>query len=902
MSSIYRTEADGLDETSPGGNSEHRSSNAEAHKCSACKACFTRIEHLRRHITSIHSGQSLKPHTCEFCGKGYSRRDVLLRHYQSCRSAVRGSTLPSRRTKRACKSCKDLKLKCTGGPRCEKCYSLGQSCIFPEPHISLNQQARCQMSLSLSQGTSLDNQDNIGPIEGSENSSDTHIRQIHEEKLQYNGHLNGDHREEMDAHTQSRPPISAKTPPSEQPPISKRGRYVSKACINCQKRKVKCSGEDPCLHCRNGVLECIYSRTRKHNSITAVVPNTDNIHVLELPSTFETEHQQTHSAMARLLKLEQEFRKFKTQNKRRGDYEKQFDSEPELINDEDAATPKYSTPSTSLDSSETFHGATSLYEPLRVLDGTSVVGREPGVPHDSASSSWQNLNRTHVKDIRITERALKNNIPGLRHSLDIYFSYLNPHYPILNENDFRTKFESFVDDGHQPDSADDCQFIALINLIHGIVQILHDNCLDPKVVPGWQEFCRAESIMSQLFSFGGEGNIVTIQCLFLKSHYLLYLEKGDSAFDTMGRIVHLCFLLRLHNQSAWTNCSDYEIHMRQRIFWSVFNQERILAINCGVPYLIRELDFKVDFPKHFDDKAIIPGQPLQAVESIERSFSSYLFCAAKWGKLAGEIWDSLFSVNAQTPLGRDSEFRITMDARILYTLSQFPSHLQWERNVRHLVGNSDIPPYLFRQALILHLQMNQLRLHLRQESMLGLKYNRTIAEECVLIATSSVNAIHAYYHSRYHKQTNRYSSILYLMGSLLILVCVIVKSDNDQCTRSQAIESFKKGLYIHNELSTNFTMARHALHRMHRIIGRTQEVINSFQTADEFQLQELGPQITDFFNSEPSWMMNLDKGVLNYPFNGPPANILPDGSFSMGGMEPFWTEEFIGNRRTGLFL
>jgi hypothetical protein len=403
------------------------------------------------------------------------------------------------------------------------------------------------------------------------------------------------------------------------------------------------------------------------------------------------------------MKLEQEFRQFKRHTKQLDEYDTQGYSEPELNNDEEVTSPSYSTPSTALDSSETFHGASSLYEPIRVLDGTSVVGCEPGVPNDPASTSWQNLSRTHRTDIRTIERETKINIPGLRHSVDIYFSYLNPHYPILNENEFRAAFETFVDSQHQSNSANECQFIALVNLIHGIVQILHDNCLDPKIVPGWHEFCRAESIMNQLLGFGGEGNILTVQCLFLKSHYLLYLEKGDSAFDTMGRIVHLCFLLRLHNQSTWGDCSDYEIHMRQRIFWVIFNQERILAINCGAPYLMRESDFKVDFPKHFDDKNIFPDKPLPEQESIERSFSSYLFCAAKWGKLGGEIWDSLFSVNAKEPTGRDSEFVITMDARILYTLSQFPPHLQWDRNVRHLTGSSDIPPYQFRQALVLHL-------------------------------------------------------------------------------------------------------------------------------------------------------------------------------------------------------
>jgi hypothetical protein len=140
------------------------------------------------------------------------------------------------------------------------------------------------------------------------------------------------------------------------------------------------------------------------------------------------------------------------------------------------------------------------------------------------------------------------------------------------------------------------------------------------------------------------------------------------------------------------------------------------------------------------------------------------------------------------------------------------------------------------------------------------------------------------------------------MGSLLILVCVIVKSDVDQFTRSTAIDTFKRGLSIHDELSTNFTMARHALHRMHRIIGRTQKVINSFQSADQLQLEELGPQITDFFNTDPSWMMDWDIDINNLPFNGQSANMLPTGSVGGDDLDSFWTVDLFSNRRTGMLL
>lgn len=44
---------------------------------------------------------------------------------------------------------------------------------------------------------------------------------------------------------------------------NKRGRYVSNACLSCQRRKVKCSGERTCLQCCVAEQECFYTDDRR---------------------------------------------------------------------------------------------------------------------------------------------------------------------------------------------------------------------------------------------------------------------------------------------------------------------------------------------------------------------------------------------------------------------------------------------------------------------------------------------------------------------------------------------------------------------------------------------------------------------------------------------------------------
>jgi len=54
---------------------KERQDDAAIHVCWDCNARFTRLEHLKRHITSLHITAS-KNHECEFCEKRFGRRFV----------------------------------------------------------------------------------------------------------------------------------------------------------------------------------------------------------------------------------------------------------------------------------------------------------------------------------------------------------------------------------------------------------------------------------------------------------------------------------------------------------------------------------------------------------------------------------------------------------------------------------------------------------------------------------------------------------------------------------------------------------------------------------------------------------------------------------------------------------
>lgn len=356
-----------------------------------------------------------------------------------------------------------------------------------------------------------------------------------------------------------------------------------------------------------------------------------------------------------------------------------------------------------------FRAPTSIIEQISTLNES--IAREPMAQLESrpesrapspAAVTWSNMPRgLHMSLGAVEKETRLNNSHEIRRSVHVFFAYLNPHYPCLNENTFRPLLDQFLknDDADQVSYADGQQFIALLNLIHAEVRVLSDEWPTSVQAPAWEEFCRAESILSRL-TWLGNGNLMTIQCLLIKTRYLLYAEKPNGAYDTMGRVVRLCWQLGLHCQPSWVGLSDFDVVMRQQIFWTAFYLDRHVALLAGLPYLIRECDINVHLPPNVDDKLLFPDQPLPPLRLEGGPVNPYLSSAVAWASVTSEIWDAVYGTNALKPTS--PELIATMDARIKFKQSQIPEVLQWSTNCPKLDGLSHTPHYMIRQSAILN--------------------------------------------------------------------------------------------------------------------------------------------------------------------------------------------------------
>lgn len=361
---------------------------------------------------------------------------------------------------------------------------------------------------------------------------------------------------------------------------------------------------------------------------------------------------------------------------------------------------------------EGFRGPTNMLEPIRMLN-EAVAGcdlgqerLEDGVPpeHRAANNwDWHNPETERTCGLNILDYESRiTDVAQVHRAVDLCFEQINPICPCLNENQFRQQLRGAVgDEVCSMSRPDRYQFAALLHLIQAEMQLVTQDWGPSDAIPGWKSILCAERILSRLL-WQGNGNLLTIQCLIVKTRYFFHLERGSAAHETIARAVRLCFQLGLHDSSSWGRCTPFERVMQQRVFWTVFQLERSLALNNGFPYLIRESEINVDLPACYDDRALFPDAPLPP-ETPHRSYGPALAASAKWGSLVSDIWDVLFAAKGRRPA--DPEYIASIHARIVFVMKNLPAYLQpCSSTTISATQCADPPaPFFTRHSEILHL-------------------------------------------------------------------------------------------------------------------------------------------------------------------------------------------------------
>jgi hypothetical protein len=470
------------------------------------------------------------------------------------------------------------------------------------------------------------------------------------------------------------------------------------------------------------------------------------------------------------------------------------------------------------------------------------------------------------------------------HYFDLHFEYINPYYPCNNEAYLRTQFAAFLaNDDYGFMSQDTAsQFATLLNLLVANVRILHDPCNPGDPVPGWKEFCRAERLLSHS-AWLEKANLTTIQILLLKASYYRHISKHNAAYNTIGTSIRLCLQLGLHNEPSWgSDIGFYERAYRQRIFWSAYCLNHILSQNSGVPELLHETDYQVEYPKCVDDKMLYPNcPPLQEVP--KRSPIPFLIEVIKWTKLCSTIWDVMFGVKAKSRVSQN--FISTTDQKILEWAKEVPDFLKWPCTSESSASET-IPTFVRQQGFVLYLRIRAVRLLLRCEDMMTLRCEIPVMQESIAIATEIMNAVETAYSSGMLGTNSRPTFVLHLTRVMINMICVVLHQESDSSLVQRAVNLLDRSHGIIEAISRDYALARRTLHQLRRPIRAARYVIgtNWPQLALSSSTLDMNTSISQDFG------MFEDNGHLGGPTSFHEGLVIGP----QGGFEGSWMWEDIG--------
>ncbi|KAF2030113.1 hypothetical protein EK21DRAFT_66131 [Setomelanomma holmii] len=484
-------------------------------------------------------------------------------------------------------------------------------------------------------------------------------------------------------------------------PRAKRNRYISIACNECKRRKIKCNGQTPCQRCGNLNLECLYA------------PNCCN--------NFKEsdEFKQMSAQLASLQQQVDDLYNNMTNLRAQVDVQSHNGSIGTPFNGADYQPPPMLPPQSSRSRTRSiskhprFHGPTSSAFNLGVarssLKTMGITAADEGddegvVTHDATpKQSPPNFAAVLPKPPLHADKDPIWNISkheALR-LVHVWHEEMGVMYPILEMDKVLRYTEmlfSFVEaaarsglmQGALPgaDAIMDEQ-TSVLKLILAITLVLEGRGKDPLGEKLFENVHRVvEKTLSDPVSLSG------INLLALAAMYHFTKDDEALAWRVIGLAARHCLELGLHRRETYATLfpDPEEQASAIRTFWCIYVLDRRWSFGTGMPFALQDTD-------------IDPNIPKPDVSSHEST--PYLNCMISYSLIGSKVWKSVADVASQEKINKeDISF---LDFQVLNWHRSIPESLKF---IHPDSGRHVEPParVLHRLQVVLYLRANQMRI------------------------------------------------------------------------------------------------------------------------------------------------------------------------------------------------
>ncbi|KAJ5531970.1 hypothetical protein N7494_008522 [Penicillium frequentans] len=436
----------------------------------------------------------------------------------------------------------------------------------------------------------------------------------------------------------------------------KRQKKKSIACRRCHSHKIKCSGGEPCVKCRQAGCPAACTYINRDRQV------------------------KVHESYLEQLTAENERLR------------EQLSQSPGIGPPDVQGKPDATAPDSDTHVHNPMLGKLAWFQPY-----------DPSAPPihiaEAACTAFatrlrqvltKDTNTSHITRTQYTSEAtlMKLRNPGLqwpslaqaRLLVQVVFSQVSRVYHLVLRKSTMDELENAYRRSNFEDPILTCKFFALFAL--GEVYSVRSNSNPECGVPGASFYANAMMLIPILPE---RPSLAHIESLLLLSLYSYFLNRRHSAFFLIGSAMRVGLTLGLHHNIPECQCPDpVDRQHRIRLWWAIYVYDRIYSSKAGWPNQLSDDDINVEMP------STIPG------DAYEEQFSDteFLNASIALAGITGQVTEKVYSRKKQPDSFLQREQKLLMSLK------------QWSQALPpHVRLNRDGP--LPKNVISLHLQFNQ---------------------------------------------------------------------------------------------------------------------------------------------------------------------------------------------------
>ncbi|KAI0430513.1 fungal-specific transcription factor domain-containing protein [Xylaria sp. FL1042] len=452
---------------------------------------------------------------------------------------------------------------------------------------------------------------------------------------------------------------------------SKRNRYISIACNECKRRKIKCNGETPCGRCGHLNLQCLYAP----NCCASSVKDSDEFkqmaaQVSHLQEQVDTLFNNLNALRAETLRAGGPI----------------YQPDRTLTGPSASSTPTSSTMTLLPQPRQppfAFRGPTSNRFSLDVAKNT-LHKMGYSYPSDNADANGHRQ-ETPSASPKLAPQAsppAENSTADALWELDkdemirlcrIYEEEVGIMYPVLRIDSIiahaRTlatwmaaaKKSGFAD-GQDGGINDPNTLLLKIVLCGGLLVEGHGNSAQAQRI-----FAGIKPIANRML-MSDPPNVQNLPFLALVAGYHFLSADEVLCWRVMGQVVRLCLELGLHRRAIVEQIKDEEERsLAINTFWSAYVLDRRWAFSAGLPYVVPDEEIDPDLP----------------------SPHPFLVMMIRYSKLSGKVWRFVRHFDSEVTMDAPVDDIEDLDQLIKKWYNELPKEVQLD-----LSDWEDLPQYL----------------------------------------------------------------------------------------------------------------------------------------------------------------------------------------------------------------